>query len=286
MRSQLNITHETVYKYREPVEFGQHRLVLRPREGHDLQVVSMALDIKPAHTIRWSRDVFGNSVATVDFHEPSDELSIVSRVTVNLHALPGLSEAHQTVVAYPVVYDDEETLVADAYKAAIYPADVQRLQTWLATAIAAADQTNAFAIVSTLNQAITNDIRYMRREEKGVQTPAETLEKRSGSCRDMATLLMEACRALGVAARFCSGYLDCAASVAGRASTHAWMEAYLPGRGWSGFDPTLGNEVSDRHVSIGLSNHPRAVMPVSGRFFGVRSDFIAMTVAVKFDKIA
>jgi transglutaminase-like putative cysteine protease len=224
-------------------------------------------------------------VATVDFQEAASQLCIISRVAVNLHALPGLGETHQTVVAYPVVYDDEETLVANAYKAAIYPADLERLTTWLTEAKAAADETNAFAIVATLNRAIQKNIPYVRREEKGVQTPAETLQKRSGSCRDMATLLMEACRALGMAARFCSGYLDCAASVAGHASTHAWMEVYLPGRGWTGFDPTIGDEVSHKHVSIGVSNHPRAVMPISGRFFGTRNDFIAMTVAVKFEKL-
>lgn len=284
MLSQLIITHETVYRYRVPVELGQHRLVLRPREGHDLQVVSMDLDITPAHTVRWSRDVFGNSVATVDFQQPCDELRIVSCVKVNLHALPRLEEADQSVMAYPVAYDDEEALVANAYKAPIYPGDLPSLQAWLPAVIAKADQNNAFAIVATLNREIKETIRYARREEKGVQTPAETLQKQSGSCRDMATLLMEACRALGFAARFCSGYLDCAASEAGRASTHAWMEAYLPAHGWSGFDPTLGDEVSHKHVSIGVSNHPRAVMPISGRFFGTRADFIAMSVAVKFEK--
>ncbi len=286
MLTHLHITHETLYTYEVPVSFGEHRLILRPREGHDLQVVSMVLDITPAYAIKWSRDVFGNSVATLHFKEPAAALRIVSRVSVNLGALPSLAEAPHNAIAYPVVYDDEETPVADAYRAAIYPEDAPALHGWAQTAMQGADTNNAAAIVTALNAAVKRDIRYMRREEKGVQTPQETLTKASGSCRDMATLLMEACRTLGIASRFSSGYLDCAASLAGRASTHAWTEVYFPSRGWSGFDPTLGEETSHKHIAVGVSNHPRAVMPISGRFFGTRADFSGMTVSVKFEKSA
>lgn len=284
MLTRLDITHETLYAYHVPVGFGEHRLILRPREGHDLQVVSMSLEIEPAYAIKWSRDVFGNSVATLYFKEPAAQLRIVSRVSVNLGALPSLAEAPHTPIAYPVVYADEEIPVADAYKAAIYPNDAPALRDWAESVIQHADRTDAAAIVAALNDAIKDGIAYVRREEKGVQSPQETLAKTSGSCRDMATLLMEACRTLGIASRFSSGYLDCAASLAGRASTHAWTEVYLPSRGWSGFDPTLGEETSHKHIAVGVSNHPRAVMPISGRFFGTRADFIGMTVSVKFDK--
>ena len=132
-------------------------------------------------------------------------------------------------------------------------------------------------------QAVKEQIRYNRREEKGVQTPLDTLNRATGSCRDMATLLMEACRALGIASRFSSGYLDCPASLAGIASTHAWTEVYLAGHGWTGFDPTLGEQTSGKHITIGLSNHPRGVMPISGRFFGTSADYIGMQVTVKFE---
>lgn len=284
MFKQLKITHETLYEYRGPVGFGTHRLILRPREGHDLQVASMVLDITPAHVIQWSRDVFGNSVATVEFTQDAAALRIVNRVIVNTGALPRLAEAPHAPVPFPVVYDEEEATVADAYKAAIYPADAVAVKAWANKAAASADPADAAAIVGALNLAIMRDIRYLRREEKGVQGPSDTLTKATGSCRDMATLLMEACRTLGIASRFSSGYLDCAASTAGRASTHAWTEVYLPGRGWSGFDPTLGEETSQKHVAVGVSNHPRAVMPVSGRFFGTRADFLGMTVSVKFEK--
>ena len=107
-----------------------------------------------------------------------------------------------------------------------------------------------------------------------MQSPAETLALGSGSCRDMATLMMDAARSLGFAARFASGYLDCPASEAGRASMHAWAEIYLPTLGWRGYDPTLGEPTSLKHLVVGVSNHPRGVMPVSGMFTGASSDYV------------
>jgi transglutaminase-like putative cysteine protease len=102
----------------------------------------------------------------------------------------------------------------------------------------------------------------------------------------MATLMMDAARALGLAARFVSGYLDCPASEAGRAAMHAWTEFYLPALGWRGYDPTLGEPTSLKHVVTGVSNHPRGVMPVSGMFTGDSSDYLEMTASVKIEKLA
>jgi transglutaminase-like putative cysteine protease len=100
----------------------------------------------------------------------------------------------------------------------------------------------------------------------------------------MATLVMDAARALGVAARFASGYLHSQASMDGRGSTHAWTEVYLPALGWRGFDPTTGHAVSPRHVVTGVSNNPRGVMPVSGAFIGTASDYDAMQVTVRTEE--
>jgi transglutaminase-like putative cysteine protease len=97
----------------------------------------------------------------------------------------------------------------------------------------------------------------------------------------MATLLMEGCRALGIAARFSSGYLDCPASLAGRAAMHAWTEAYLPTLGWRGFDPTIGDSTSAGHIVTGVSIHPRGVMPVSGSFTGAAADYLQLHVTVQ-----
>ena len=96
----------------------------------------------------------------------------------------------------------------------------------------------------------------------------------------MATLVMDATRVLGIASRFASGYLHGTASLAGQASTHAWAEAYLPGLGWRGFDPTLGKAVGPTHIATGVSQHPRGVMPVSGSFTGRGAAFRGMEVEV------
>jgi transglutaminase-like putative cysteine protease len=101
----------------------------------------------------------------------------------------------------------------------------------------------------------------------------------------MATLMMDAGRLLGFAARFVSGYLDCPASEAGRASMHAWAEIYLPTLGWRGYDPTLGEPTSLKHLVVGVSHHPRGVMPISGMFTGASSDYIGMTAQVKIEQV-
>ncbi len=279
----LRITHETLYQYHRPMRFGPHRLVLRPREGHDLQVEKMTLTIEPEFSLEWSRDVFGNSVALVEFLGEATELRIVSQVDIRRGEMPRLAERSSIHVSYPLVYDDLEFTVAAAYLVSTYPEETGAIAMWARASIVTADMSNAISIVSTLNEVVKQKISYNRREEKGVQRPLETLEKKTGSCRDMATLLMEGCRALGIAARFSSGYLDCPASLAGRASTHAWAEVYLAGRGWTGFDPTLGEETTGKHIAIGVSNHPRGVMPISGKFFGTSADYIGMKVAVKFE---
>lgn len=282
--SHLRIIHDTRYLYTRPMRFGTHRLVLRPREGHDLQVEHMTLLIEPAFALEWSRDVFGNSVATVEFLGEGAELKIVSQVDIRLGARPRLAERGSGAVSYPPVYDELELTVAGAYLVSIYPEERDRVAAWAWNALRSAAATDAGAMVATLNEIVHRQIGYQLREEKGVQRPLETLAKGTGSCRDLATLLMEACRALGIAARFSSGYLDCPASLAGRASTHAWAEVYLPGRGWTGFDPTLGEQTSAKHIAIGVSNHPRGVMPISGRFFGSSADYLGMKVSVKFER--
>lgn len=283
LMSSLRIIHETLYQYNRSIRFGTHRLVLRPREGHDLQVERMVLTIEPEYSIEWSRDVFGNSVATVDFSAEAAQLRIVSQVDILRGEMPRLAERSRIAVSYPVIYDDLEATVAAAYLVSVYPEERGPVAVWANNAIASAAYGDAISIVSSLNQAVRQQINYNRREEKGVQSPLETLNKGTGSCRDMATLLMEGCRALGIASRFSSGYLDCAASVAGRASTHAWAEVYLAGRGWTGFDPTLGEQTSRKHIAVGLSNHPRGVMPISGRFYGSSADYLGMKVAVKLE---
>jgi transglutaminase-like putative cysteine protease len=284
--SWLRIIHETTYRYKRLVRFGPHRLILRPREGHDVRVEEMRLEISPEFELEWSRDVFGNSVATAYLLSAADTLRIRSEVVLRQNSpFPLHSARPGNPVQFPVEFSGFETKVAAAYQATTYPDDVPEVSEWVHATCPLVNVRTAEEVVSAIGQTIRQAIKYRRRETKGVQSPAETLSTGSGSCRDLATLMLEALRVLGFPARFASGYLDCAASEAGRASTHAWAEAYLPEIGWTGFDPTIGESTSAQHVVVGVSNHPRGVMPVSGSFFDDQNSYETMTVAVQTERL-
>ncbi len=277
----IRIHHNTVYEYSQLVQLHRHRLVLRPREGHDQRLESMQLRIEPEHSLAWSRDVFGNSIAWVEFASRSSVLRVDNQIVVDrTPPFPERTLHLPFIVTHPVQYDAMEQAVVSAYLATSYPDDVAALSTWAGTALQV-DPADAEGTVLQLARLIHREIEYRRRDERGVQTPAQTLQLRSGSCRDLATLMMEGARRIGIAARFASGYLHGTASLAGHASTHAWVEVYLPGLGWRGFDPTLASPSDHRHIVTGVSNHPRGVMPVSGTYTRGEAQFRGMTVLVR-----
>jgi transglutaminase-like putative cysteine protease len=241
----------------------------------------MDLQLSPSHHIEWIRDVFGNSIALVDWLEPSDTLTIVNHVVLERLSPFPRKELHEPWrVPFPPQYDPLETSITGVYAAPTYVDDVPIVQAWLAKH-PIVNPSDAEGSMLTLCRQIFSTIKYVRRPERGVQTPRETLALGSGSCRDMATLMMDAARISGVAARFASGYLHGRASMAGVASTHAWTEVYLPLLGWRGFDPTIGDTIGANHIVIGVSSHPRGVMPISGTFTGGSLDHRGMEVAVK-----
>ncbi len=281
----LHIVHTTTYRYRRAVHFGPHRLVLRPREGHDLRVERMHLELSPAHHLQWTSDIFGNSVALVEWTEESDTLSIANDVIVERHLDAAPRERRTRAVPWPPTYDTLELPVVQAYLSASFPESAGALRGWLDTHLGTQHE-DAGETMQSLCAHVFHAISYKRRLEKGVQLPAHTLELGSGSCRDLATLMMDAARMLGVAARFASGYLHCASSMAGHASTHAWAEVYLPQVGWRGFDPTIGTATTPRHVVTGVSSHPRGVMPVSGTFVGRAGELVDLHVTVLTEELS
>lgn len=239
----------------------------------------MDVRVTPAAHLTWTRDVFGNSIGTLDFEAPGKELRIVSNALIT-RTPPYSHRTHDTArTPWPPVYDPLEIAVVAAYQQPCYPADIAAVSGWVRD-FSPKPRDDIESVVRGLNRAIHDQIRYVRREEKGVLTPGHMIKRGVGSCRDFATLLLDAARSLGIAARFASGYLECSAAEAGDASTHAWAEIYLPGHGWRGYDPTLGTETTAAHVATGLSNHPRGVMPVTGSYYGPASAFRTMSVSV------
>jgi transglutaminase-like putative cysteine protease len=265
----IRIRHRTTYNYNQPVSFGQHKIMVRPREGHDLHIESSVLEISPAHTIRWMRDFNGNSIAKVDFTQMASQLSFYSEVILQQYDVNPLDFIlEENAVTYPFVYDADSLPELTAFMALLYPRDTAVLREWQGLFLKPGNKIETIALLQNVNTHINRTFQYQRRDESGVQSPAETLKKNGGSCRDFATLMLETCRCWGLAARFVSGYMQCEATEAGGASTHAWMEVYLPGAGWKGFDPTSGIMTGAQHVTVAVSRNPENAAPISGSFAG------------------
>lgn len=263
----IHLNHETRYTYSQPVKFLPHRLVLRPREGHDVRLHSMNLTTSPVSTIHWSRDVLDNCIASAEFAEASAELSIHSEFIISVPPSPA-GGTSPIFIPHPSAIEGIELLAATPFLQYIYPPEVSQLRDWFARSGLAPAPGKTSAIFDDLAILIHRVIAYNRREETGVQSPAETLRLASGSCRDMAVLMIEVSRSLGYPARFVSGYMESENSKVGRGSTHAWAEIYLPEHGWTGYDPSIGKHVGPGHIAVGVSHHPRGVMPVIGGFHG------------------
>jgi transglutaminase-like putative cysteine protease len=281
----LNIDHTTVYHYHRPVRFGPHRLMIRAIEGHDVQIRSSELAVEPAGRIRWHRDVYDNSVAVVDFAEPSAQLLIRSALRVeHFNSNPFDFVLESTAMELPFRYRAEEQADVHTFLERGHATDDSRLQHWVKPFLSASGRANTLEFLTALNRSVPLSFTYFPREEPGVQTPGETLQRRTGSCRDLALLFMEAARMLGVAARYVSGYL-CRTNeeeiVRGPSdTTHAWAELYLPGAGWKGFDPTCGVVAADYRVRIAVARWPTQAIPVTGSFQGTESDYAGMEVTV------
>jgi transglutaminase-like putative cysteine protease len=278
----LQVEHATIYQYGSAVSLLPHRLLLRPREGQEIRIESAELAIAPAHQLRWQRDVYDNAVAVASFSEPSRRLSIQSRVLLQHYQdrpLDFLVADH--AVYFPFRYDPAESVDLGPYLGPVFAEDQPLLNTWLRPFWIPGQVVETYLLLEWINKAIATGFTYRQREEPGVQTPATTLAQRAGSCRDFATLFIEACRGLGLAARFVSGYLYSPGSGLYAGATHAWAEVYLPGAGWKGFDSTSGRIVGNDHIAVAVHRHPESVPPVAGAFVPATAASPVMQVAVR-----
>jgi transglutaminase-like putative cysteine protease len=291
----LEIVHRTRYEYAEPVTLNDYRLMFRPRDSHDLRLLHTGLVIEPAAAVRWIHDPFGNSIAIASFAaEPVQALELVS--TIRLEHFGGPTELppiEDYARKLPFSYLAEEAPDLARYVERHYPDPNAMVSSWTRQflEVEGDDATDTFAVLVRMCQGIQAQLKYALRFEVGTQPPAVTLESGGGTCRDYALLMMEGARALGLAARFITGYLydpaldDPALDRAegGSVSTawpHAWMEAYLPGAGWMEFDPTNGIVGSDRLIRIAVARDPEQAMPIKGSFVGAAGVGITAIVDV------
>ncbi|MEL7488527.1 MAG: transglutaminase family protein [Pseudomonadota bacterium] len=286
----LEVRHVTAYRYREPVEFGVHRGMFRPHDSHDLRLLGIEIAASPHATQRWLHDAFSNSITLFEFTEPAAELTVscvfqIIRTTIHEPSFPIADHAR----TFPFDYASEHMPDLAPTMAPEYEDELD-VKAW-ALAIAARCDGETWAILEQINSAIHREFRYARREEPGVQSPNETLQKRCGSCRDFAILMMEATRHLGFAARFVSGYLydplsDQDGQIRGAGSTHAWLQVFVPGAGWIEFDPTNGLIASGNLIRTAVARTPQQAAPLTGSFKGDSDAFLGMDVSVDVRALA
>jgi transglutaminase-like putative cysteine protease len=283
----LTIHHLTVYSYSEPVRLGEHRMMFRPRESHDLRLLSTSLEIipRPAH-LRWLHDPFDNSVAISTFAGPTDRLSFESRITLE-HFETTLPEypIEEYARTYPFVYTTEDFPNLAGGLTRKVPSE--KVGEWALQFLDAAATTGTMGLLRAMTAGIRKEFTYVQRTEKGVQSPGETLRTHRGSCRDFAVLMMDAVRSLGLAARFVSGYvfipeepLEGEPATVGGGATHAWIQVFLPGAGWIDFDPTNSIVGNRNLIRVGVAWSPEQVLPLWGTYYGHPKSFLSMDVTV------
>src|SRR5215470_2683552 len=283
----LLIHHKTEYRYAHPVAFGEHTIMLRPLPGHDLRILAHRLAIAPQPMqLRWIHDVFGNSVAIATFDERADTLTFTATATVEHNPAEDFALTPDDPAFFcPFHYDDEEYPDLVQFVMPQYGDPHGELSAWARRFLDAEAPTPTFKILSGMTHGIRKAFSYRKRHEQGTQHPLDTLQLKSGTCRDFALLMIEALRRLGIAARFVSGYIfmpgDSAHGYVGGGNTHAWVQVYLPSAGWIEFDPTNGIVGNRDLVRVSVARDPQQAIPLHGTYLGAADAFMKMEVNIK-----
>jgi len=263
--------------------------MLRPRDSHDMRLISAELMLSPPGNLHWAYDVFGNSIATAEFAGPVSELIIRSDLTVerfggDTPARDIAAEIAPIAQTWPFVYPADDRIDLGAQLVPQYADAEGKLPAW-AQGFVAGNPTPTLGLLRDINASIQSGFAYRAREEAGTQTPLETLAKGSGTCRDFAVLMIETCRGMGFGARLSSGYLHVEGGALGGGSTHAWCEIFLPGAGWIAFDPTNGAMGGRDLIRVATVRDIHQAAPVSGSFIGRPTDFLGMEVSVSVARV-
>jgi transglutaminase-like putative cysteine protease len=281
-----SVRHITTYRYKKPVAFGEHRMMLSPREDPDQRLLDLNLEIDPKPSaLRWSRDVFGNRIAIAHFATQAATLLFQSTMRI-AHALTDIVDAEIEDFARhcPFAYGAEDMAHLVQFIERSGPDRDDKVRQWAQSMMCSAAATGTRAALVHLTRSIHETFKYVARHEKGIQDPLATLSMRTGSCRDMAFFMIDALRSLGLAARFVSGYLhvrSCAGGHARGGNTHAWVQAYVPGCGWIDFDPSSGIVGNRGLVRVAVVRDPRHAIPLRGVWIGRPGDSLDMKVEVK-----
>lgn len=287
--ARVRIRHTTRYAYNAPVALSQHRLMVRPRDSHDLRLHDATLSISPPPAAtRWAHDVFGNSVCLLDWADgaQTDHLEIVSTLDLeHFPAGPALPRAtlDPSVEVFPFSYGAEEAPDLEHFRVRLLPDPQRRVDAWARRFLDPGGQTRTLPMLEAMTRAIRDEFTYEARDEEGTNSPVATLDTGRGACRDFTLLMMEGARALGLAARFVTGYLYDATGgdgMVGGGATHAWCEVYVPGAGWVEYDPTNGLVAGENLIRVGSTRTPEQAVPIGGGYIGKAGDFAGLLVDV------
>ena len=277
MAIRVALHHKTSYHYDRLVTLSPHEVRLRPAPHARTPILSYSLTVTPEdHFINWQQDPYGNYIGRFVFQERADLLEFTVDLVADMTVInPFDFFVEKYAEHFPFSYPEQLNAELSAYLQTEPPGPL--LAEWVAAARRDILQknlaTNDFLVA--INQRLQGDIGYLLRMEPGVQTPEETLHKRSGSCRDSGWLLVQILREMGLAARFVSGYLiqlradqealdGPSGPQADFTDLHAWTEVYIPGAGWIGLDPTSGMLASEGHIPLACTAMPSSAAPVSG----------------------
>jgi transglutaminase-like putative cysteine protease len=269
----VGLHHTTRYTYDRPISLGPQVVRLRPAPHCRTAIASYALNVGPAqHFVNWQQDPHGNWLARFVFSETTTLFAIDVDLRVALEPInPFDFFVEPYAEKWPFIFPPE--LHEDVAPFLALESAGARLRELIDSI--PREPRNTVDFLVTLNQRVRHMIRYIMRVEEGVLTPDETLAAGIGSCRDSAWLLVQLLRHIGLPARFVSGYLiqlkadakpggGAPGAERDSAALHAWTEAYVPGAGWVGLDPTSGLLCAEGHLPLAAAPHYRSVAPVTG----------------------
>jgi len=262
----INIVHRTRYHYSSPVYLEPFTVRLRPRSNAIQTLRKYHIDVTPAPSgLTHCIGLDDNNTETIWFSGMHDDLLIEVHTLVETHYGDSFNFliTDPAALSLPLTYQPQLARALGSYL--IRDSNDVQVATFTQEVLAAANN-ETILFLTTLAETLYQRIEYVMREEGEPWTPAETMQKHQGSCRDTAMLYVDMCRSVGIAARFVSGY--CIGDAAVESDMHAWAEVFLPGVGWRGFDPSRGLSTSDDYISVASGQRAQEAAPTFGSFRG------------------